>query len=367
MGKLDETRLGNIQIMHRMALTLCLFFASPAMASADCPEGQRQIEHLAGTTCVVKQPQRIVTLHSLSLSISVYELGGGDRLVGEFGWAPDGEELLVQPTTRYHTSLAYEDGRFEGIGWMDFEKIASLEPDLILGRDWELDYFDQLSAIAPTVMIDVHTSIPEISAQVAEAIGERDAQKQLHARFLDRAAEVKAALVMPQNIDVAFVTSIDFDDLLVAQRFHALSGAMDHLGITPAPAVVEFLEQVFGEGTRRHRAPISLERIEVIDADLLLLPYWVNSIDQNARLDDFDHQDGVSLVKDRMEDLIPGYCAFLKVCQAGQTIIFEGTPTYTPTYSGLMAGLDFIEDEIVGHDIKQIVLDLDFLGNFCAD
>lgn len=334
-------------------LGLCLCCVASVGYAVSCAEGSAPFEHSAGTTCIPKNPKRIVTLHSLSLSIAVYELGAGDRLVGDVGVVPDGREPMVHPITRYHTGLRYEEGVFDYIPWpLDFEKIASLKPDLILGRDWETEFYDQLSLIAPTVILDMSPSIEDISAQVARAINAEGARQDMHVRFLERVNEIDASLGQARGREVAFLTVLYFDDLRVADRFHAMSEAMDQVGLKPAQSVRQFVESVHGPGTTRHRASLSPERIDLVDVDFLLLPYWASETDLALEPGDVDHGAIAADVYARLDEKVPGFCTFLRVCQTGRMIVFEATPTYTPTYSGLMSALDFIESEIVGRDQK---------------
>lgn len=339
----------------RWVCVSALWFAAISTAADPCPGEQRSVTHLAGTTCVPDSAQRIVSLHSLSLTIAVFELGAGDRLVGDVGVIEAGRGPMVHPITHFHTGLTYEEGTFEYLPWpLDFERIASLNPDLILGRGWELEHYDQLSRIAPTVMIDTLISISDVSQQVAVAINATDEKAALDNRFLKWAESVRDKLKHNEGIEVGFLTALYFDDLRVARRFHGMSGAMDAVGIKPAQSVTSFIERTYGKGTKQHRATLSPERLDVLDVDVLLLPFWSKSVGRDAKAnsaqDDLKNEE----IRARLEDKIPGFCLFLKACQNKQMIIFEGTPTYTPTYSGMMAGLEFIEREIVGRDFKRL-------------
>lgn len=105
------------------------------------------IEHAFGSTTVEEQPERVVTVgfsdHDVLLALDVVPVGlrrwYGEHERGVWPWA---EELLgdAEPVV-----LDAEE--------LNFEAIAALDPDLILGlyAGLEPDEYETLSAIAPTV------------------------------------------------------------------------------------------------------------------------------------------------------------------------------------------------------------------------
>jgi iron complex transport system substrate-binding protein len=105
------------------------------------------IEHAFGSTTIEEEPERIVTVgfsdHDVLLALDVVPVGlrrwYGDHERGVWPWA---EAHLgdAEPTV-----LDSDD--------LDYEAIAALEPDLILGlyAGLEQDEYDTLTAIAPTV------------------------------------------------------------------------------------------------------------------------------------------------------------------------------------------------------------------------
>lgn len=105
------------------------------------------IEHAYGSTTIEKAPQRVVTVgftdHDAVLALGVVPIGlrnwYGDHPEGVWPWA---EDLLGDESPAL---LPAEN--------LNFEQIAALEPDLILGLyvDLESDQYDTLSQIAPTV------------------------------------------------------------------------------------------------------------------------------------------------------------------------------------------------------------------------
>ncbi|MGW5075549.1 ABC transporter substrate-binding protein [Rhodococcus sp. NPDC004095] len=105
----------------------------------------RKVTHAAGETEVPADPQRIVVLDTDKLD-SVCALGLQDRLVG----AAAADAIGSQP--KY---LGPTIAGVELVGTLqepNFEKIAALQPDLILGTKFRApEAYERLAAIAPTV------------------------------------------------------------------------------------------------------------------------------------------------------------------------------------------------------------------------
>lgn len=132
-------------------LAACALAASLAACSTDASSEQnaesttRTVEHARGTTEVPESPLRVVTLEPVELDTSV-----------ALGVIPVGTAVLSE-TTGVPAYLGDEAASIETVGTVAeprIESIAALKPDLILGTETRHgDYYDQLSAIAPTVFM----------------------------------------------------------------------------------------------------------------------------------------------------------------------------------------------------------------------
>ena len=106
------------------------------------------VEHALGTTVVEESPQRVVTVgvteQDFVLALGVTPVGVtdwyGDQPFATWPWAQD-ELGDAEPTV-----LVNKDG-------LDYEGIAALDPDLIIGTNAGLDdeAYGKLTAIAPTI------------------------------------------------------------------------------------------------------------------------------------------------------------------------------------------------------------------------
>lgn len=223
------------------------------------------IDHKFGTTEITGGPGRVLSLgyqeHDPILALGVTPIAVrywfGDESDVIFPWAQDeaggaDPEILNMPDR------------------IDFEKIAALEPNLILGvysgmtaRDYEL-----LSQIAPTVAqtdehIDYGTPWQEHTLTVGKALGREDQARKLVTDLEARFDEVRAA--HPEwNARSAVVATFGEDG-----KFSAFASEdprarfFTSLGFT-VPAEIDQLagDQFYTE--------ISAERVDLLDADLLL-------------------------------------------------------------------------------------------------
>lgn len=104
------------------------------------------ITHQLGETVVTKNPEKVV----------VFDFGILDSL----------DKLAVEvigvPQANIPPYLSkYEDAKYENVGSLkepDFEKIHSLNPDLIIISGRQSDAYDELTKIAPTIFLGVDTS-----------------------------------------------------------------------------------------------------------------------------------------------------------------------------------------------------------------
>ena len=147
-----------------------ILLAALALAA---PASAREITHAMGVTDVPDAPLRVVILTNEGtealLALGVTPIGAAQSWDGN-PWHAHLRDMLTD-TTDLGTELA-----------VNLEVLASLEPDLIIGtKVRQEDIYEQLSAIAPTVM--------------SETIGgEWQENLKFYASVLDRDAEAQAAL-----------------------------------------------------------------------------------------------------------------------------------------------------------------------------
>lgn len=226
------------------------------------------VEHSFGETTVAERPERIVALGAGTAGEILYALGVepvGLEVFPGFGAAnDDGVQPWVEPLLDTNVTTLLPAGA-KGI-----EKVAALEPDLILLTYGELDEatYKQLSQIAPTIAspqgqweLDWRLELETI----ARAIGMADEAVALEAELTDGIAQIKAAHPELQGVNYTFVEVHDAGlwPYLTADPRNQL---IQELGLVSSPGVLALDKSTDGAFV----GDISLERANDIDAEVII-------------------------------------------------------------------------------------------------
>ncbi|WP_404400403.1 ABC transporter substrate-binding protein [Pelagibacterium halotolerans] len=216
-------------------------------------------------------PQRIVSLRGEQFTAPLIELGA--PIVGSSGRI---DEVVNNGEPYVRGAYDLFDFRFENsdVAWVgspndpDLEAIAATEPDLILIPDWQTDLYDQLSVIAPTVVIGIWSNpMLERYRKVADAAGKLDVYEAGLAGYqakLERAREVvRQTIGDPSEVSIAIAEAWE-SDLIVYRDYGAMSQALRDLGFS-MPDLIAGIEE--GNTT------VSAELLPEIDADFLIGTY----------------------------------------------------------------------------------------------
>lgn len=219
----------------------------------------RTVSHVLGEVEVPADPQRVVTLDVFAFeAASVLDV----PVVGAVANPSMTEGILAT--------------RLEGValvgtavGEPDLERIAALDPDLILGgfaNESELD--DLLAAIAPTYLgIDFDTSgqWKEIFLALADAVGRESMAEELLAAYEQRAATVV------EDAEVStFSTIRAYPDSVFVYGPDSFAGTV--VADTGLEVVVP------EDGADEFGAELSYENLTQIDADVVL--FWTANEDE---------------------------------------------------------------------------------------
>ena len=225
------------------------------------------VEHKFGETTVPSDPQRIAVI-GLSEQDIVLALGKqpiattewyGEQPSAVWPWAQD-ELGDAKPTV-----LSAADG-------FQFEKIASLRPDLIIGTNAGVQQADytKLSAIAPTIpgpkgSTDYFSPWDEQTVQVAKALGKETEGKALVEKIkADYAAGAKANPEFAGKV-TTFSQNAFYDGKLYVYPPGLNTEFLSMLGFTINPELTP-LAPAPGQ-----QAEISAENLSKIDADVLVV------------------------------------------------------------------------------------------------
>jgi iron complex transport system substrate-binding protein len=216
--------------------------------------GTIRVEHHGGVTEVPRNVQRVVTALGEEDLHAVLALGVVPVLSATWSWEtnPFADRIRPVPTKLEHP--------------LDLEVVAGARPDLIIGTDAEDKTYEQLSGIAPTVLIDRYGTTPDDHLRlVGRALGrEADAEKVIKdydARMLNVAAQVKQSKLasIPYGLAFKWVSKGQmrlFGPNSFAGRMLVQLGALGL--VDPGQASPESTGR-FGEG-------FSSERLNVLDS-----------------------------------------------------------------------------------------------------
>jgi iron complex transport system substrate-binding protein len=153
----------------------------------------RTITHARGTTRLERKPERVVVLDTGEIDAV---LALGTLPVGTA--TPNGTvPSYLQPQLQGSTNVGSLDG-------LRLEAIAALQPDLILGSQLRVDeLYDQLSAIAPTVL-SIRPGFPwkENLLLAGAALGEETRATELLNDYQRRADAIRAQFTEPPTISL---------------------------------------------------------------------------------------------------------------------------------------------------------------------
>jgi iron complex transport system substrate-binding protein len=205
----------------------------------------RTITHARGTTQLERKPERVVVLDTgeidMVLALGIVPIGSA---------TPNGiVPSYLQPQLQGSTNVGSLDG-------LRLEAIAALQPDLILGSQLRVDdLYDQLSAIAPTVL-SIRAGFPwkENLLLAGATLGEETKATELLNDYQRRADAIRARFTQPPTISLL---------RFMPERIR-LYGNLSMIGVVlrdvglPRPANQDIQELA---------AEISPERISEADAD----------------------------------------------------------------------------------------------------
>lgn len=237
--------------------------AAPATSVEQFPIS---VAHKYGTTEIPAQPQRIVvaglTEHDTLLALGVKPIAVtdwyGDQPYATWPWAQK------QLGDSKPTVLKTDDG-------FEYEKIASLRPDLILALNAGAKKGDytKLSKIAPTIgpsagSTDYFSPWDQQAKLVAESVGRKADGEQLVADVQEQFADAAKAHPDFAGKTVSFAQNAFYSGLLYAYQDGLNTEFLTMLGLKINPKLTPLVENP-GE-----QVAISEERLDVLDADAIV-------------------------------------------------------------------------------------------------
>jgi iron complex transport system substrate-binding protein len=258
----------------------------------------RTIEHKYGTTEISGTPKRVVTVglteQDYVLAFGLAPVGAREWFGGYPGalWPWASEELGDRPLPEVLP-----------VNELNFEQIAALDADLILGVNSGLlqQEYDSLSEIAPTVAqatgyADFGAPWQEITRIVGRALGRSEQTQDLVSPIEDRFEQTRSEHPEFEGSTGLLATIVDDGSFYVyaegpAPRF------LKTLGLELPP---DATDQFSGE----NRAPvqISLERLGILESDVLALGLYG---EDKSGLDEIQLYQGLDTVEEGRDILMP--------------------------------------------------------------
>lgn len=228
----------------------------------------RTIQHEMGETEVCGQPQRIVVLGPYVLepllALNVQPAGFADHIMVHQGDYDDPSQQIPYLGSRIthrvaNVGLAYSPS---------IEAILKAQPDLILGTDSNADQYENLSKIAPTLLLKWGDTEMSLRA-IAQAVNRSEQAEQLLTQTEQRIAAAREtfASLVATHPKVLLLSSSQLQEIYLGNSAHALcSSLIEELGfqLVSGPG--------FDDSKPDSLVPISLETLpQLNDADLVIL------------------------------------------------------------------------------------------------
>jgi iron complex transport system substrate-binding protein len=242
--------------------------SSGSAGSGTADEGgfPAKVEHKYGTTTVPSKPERIVSVgfteHDTVLALGEKPIATsewyGEQPYATWPWARD-ELGSSKPTV-----LNNGDG-------FEYEKIASLRPNLILGVNAGMteDDYEKLSKLAPTIPTpkggtDWFSRWDSQVELIAAALGKPDEGRALVKRVRDGYAQAAAEHPEFEGKTVTFAQNGFYSGLIYAYQDGLGTDFLTMLGFEINPKLTPLVED------RGEQVGISEERLDVLDADAIV-------------------------------------------------------------------------------------------------
>ncbi|WP_414530496.1 iron-siderophore ABC transporter substrate-binding protein [Nodularia chucula] len=153
------------------------------------PIATQVVDHALGKVEIPVAPQRVIVLHDMLILDSVLALGV--KPIGSAYSPYDGERFRGIPP-----ELVVDIPTVGNIGQPSIEAILALKPDLILGTHFQKNYYELLSEIAPTILIN-HLELQDFKERlryIAHVLGKSDQAEELLVVYQERIKKLRQQL-----------------------------------------------------------------------------------------------------------------------------------------------------------------------------
>lgn len=312
-----------------MRLTKLLLI--PAILAAQAAfAGTVTVTDDTGREVTFEAPARdIVVTHEQVLGLPLLDLGLVP--IAAYGRADDGSNLgavdfvdvvFGKDAPRSPTGIG-------PIGNIDLEKLRSLNPDLIIGTEYDMARADQLTQTAPLYLASVDPSKSYgfgLEEDLADLLGLQDQFAARRKTFDEQLDAVKAKLGDTEG--KTYLAIFLTDQINLVGNFSGMIQAIEGLGYTKAE--VSKTEAITGNGKMLF-VPISSEIFARLNPDLLVI------MDSYTKL-----ERGEEAIKAQLNKLVPGWDKFMKPVREGRVVYVDSVKVTTPTVASALNMLSAI-------------------------
>lgn len=235
---------------------------NPLIRSSATSANCRTIEHQMGETEVCGQPQRIVVLGpsvlELLLALDVQPTGFADQVTWHRGNYDNPGQQIPYLGSRVTSQLK----NVGSVSEPSIEAILSVQPDLILGTQYNANQYKVFSKIAPTLLLSRNDNDIEKSLRaIAKAVGKSDQAEQLLTKTQQQIASAREtfARTVATHRKVLLLSAVKWEELYLGDsNFGLCSSLLEALGFqlvtppglnlskpdTPVPISLEILPQL---------------------------------------------------------------------------------------------------------------------------
>jgi iron complex transport system substrate-binding protein len=323
------THTPDLRLVRLLVIVAVAAFGT--VQANDCEPGYRSFEHAAGTTCVPTAPERIVTTQDQNGLLPLLELGV--RPVGSTA------NVLPDGSSQFRRVQGFDTAGIESVGSFrepSLEAIAALQPDLIVGHEFNTAIYDQLSQIAPTVLIQIfERPLSEVLFDFADLVGRTATAEVFEAATEAKVAALQSALdARGGTISVSVITSGNTPDTFWrADTGQAVGTVMNHYLDVPRPAA-QASEDL-------NTDTLSIEVLRDHDADALLVM-------------DFSGERRDEVV---MAFVSSPLMAATAAGAADQVFVIDGTLTVGASWGKMNAFLDELVRILLDPTLQDVVAD----------
>ncbi|MCG7521790.1 ABC transporter substrate-binding protein [Ruegeria sp. Ofav3-42] len=311
-------------------LPLCLILSAtlPAFAGPVTDDTGRSVD-------IPDEPERIIVLHEPLLGIPLMDLGV--EIIGAYGRGDAGElQSAVDFTTatlgdRAQTTPPHGIGPF---GNINIERLRTLEPDLIIGTEYDAAQADLLSAIAPVYLQNTGTGRVrgfEVEADLAGLLRREEVFEARKAPYDTQIGKLRKGVadILPGD---SFLAVIVHDQINLVGNTSGMVQALEDLGL-----VREDIEgSVSNAPGSNFAAPISAETFMQLNPALLVL---MNSY--------MDPEQGEVAVHARLDRIAPGWDRFMMPAREGRILYLDPAQVTSPTVASAEHTLRAVEDWLI--------------------